>query len=174
MKYILLTILMCFAISAGAVSTLPIPLTDESIATDVGAAIQRYPNYDIYDWIQGQVHNGVVVLSGYAHTPWHRTAIEERVQKIHGVKRVQNDITVLPVSIRDDRLRRVVALKIYRHPVLSRYELGAHPSIHIIVDRGRVLLEGYVNSTVDQRLAELLIRETSAFGVTNNLQVEKE
>lgn len=66
-----------------------------------------------------------------------------------------------------------MARAIFRDPVLSRYAAGAIPSIHIIVDNGRVTLAGVVANQADKDLAG--IRAGSAgmnFGVTNNLQVE--
>jgi osmotically-inducible protein OsmY len=52
--------------------------------------------------------------------------------------------------------------------------MGAIPSIHIIVDNGKVTLTGVVNNTMEKQVAG--IRASSAglsFGpVTNNLTVE--
>jgi hyperosmotically inducible protein len=71
-------------------------------------------------------------------------------------------------------LRVQVARAIYRDPVLSRYALGAVPSIHIIVDNGKVMLTGVVNNAMEKQVAG--IRASSAglsFGpVINNLAVE--
>ena len=91
-----------------------------------------------------------------------------------GVTSVTNDLKVLPLSTFDDQLRRRVASAIYRDSVLSRYALQAVPPIHIIVENGRVTLEGVVNNEMEKNVAG--IRASSAglsFGpVTNNLRVE--
>jgi hyperosmotically inducible protein len=81
---------------------------------------------------------------------------------------------VLPLSNFDDRLRLQVARAIYGSPTLSRYGMGALPSIHIIVDNGHVTLEGVVANDMDKQIAGM--RASSAglgFGpVVNNLRVE--
>jgi len=56
--------------------------------------------------------------------------------------------------------------------MLQRYGMGAHPSIHIIVDNGHVTLKGVVDSQADKNVAYL--RANGVFGVfsvTNDLQV---
>ena len=50
-------------------------------------------------------------------------------------------------------MRLQVARAIYRDPVLSRYAMGAVPSIHIIVDNGKVTLTGVVNNTMEKQVA---------------------
>jgi len=57
---------------------------------------------------------------------------------------------------------------------LSRYAMGANPSIHIVVDHGQVTLEGVVSNSTDAQLAYMAARSVpGAFSVTNNLQVEQ-
>ena len=67
-----------------------------------------------------------------------------------------------------------VARAIYRDPVLSRYAMGAVPSIHVIVDNGKVTLTGAVNNDMEKQVAG--IRASAAglsFGpVVNNITVE--
>jgi osmotically-inducible protein OsmY len=51
--------------------------------------------------------------------------------------------------------------------------MGANPSLHIIVNRGHVTLEGVVGSKMDAQLAYMAARGVpGAFSVTNNLEVE--
>jgi osmotically-inducible protein OsmY len=57
---------------------------------------------------------------------------------------------------------------------LYRYAMGANPSIHIIVNRGQLTLEGVVNSKMDSQLAYMAARVFGAFSVTNNLRVEND
>jgi hyperosmotically inducible protein len=74
----------------------------------------------------------------------------------------------------DDTLRWQVARAIYGNPVLSRYGLGALPSIHIIVDDGHVTLEGVVSTEMDKQIAGMQASSAGlSFGqVVNNLRVE--
>jgi hyperosmotically inducible protein len=52
--------------------------------------------------------------------------------------------------------------------------MGANPSIHIIVNRGRVTLEGVVSNKMDSQLAYMAARGVpGVFEVTNNLRVAR-
>ena len=69
-------------------------------------------------------------------------------------------------------------LRIYREMQnsgsLYRYLLGTNPSIRIIVNNGRVKLEGIVGYESDKTLAFVAAREIfGVLDVENNLQVEK-
>jgi hyperosmotically inducible protein len=144
------------------------------LADRVRHEILMYSNYTLWDDISFRVDNGNVSLIGAVSQPYKSSDLQRIVQHIPGVASVTNELKVLPVSFQDDRLRLQVARAIYRDPVLSRYAMGAIPSIHIIVDNGKVTLTGVVNNTMEKQVAG--IRASSAglsFGpVINNLAVE--
>ena len=113
-------------------------------------------------------------LSGEVNQPYKKSDLEKIVQHTPGVKSVTNELKVLPNSPFDDALRLRVARAIYRDPVLSRYALGAVPSIHVIVDNGHVTLTGAVSNDMDKQVAGM---RASAVGmslgpVVNNLSVD--
>jgi hyperosmotically inducible protein len=93
------------------------------------------------------------------------------VKSIEGVESVENKIEVLPPLPDDDRIRLAEYRAIYGFDGLSRYALGAVPSIHIVVDRGWVTLEGTVDSEADKNMAGIQGSVPGVFGVTNNLVV---
>ena len=146
----------------------------KGLADRVRHEILMYSNYTLWDDISFRVDNGNVSLLGAVSQPYKRSDLQRIVQHIPGVASVTNELKVLPLSFQDDRLRLQVARAIYRDPVLSRYALGAVPSIHIIVDNGKVMLTGVVNNAMEKQVAG--IRASSAglsFGpVINNLAVE--
>jgi len=73
----------------------------------------------------------------------------------------------------DDQIRMTEYRAIYGLPGLDRYALQNIPPIHIIVDNGRVTLEGVVASQGDKDTAGVQARGVSGvFSVTNNLRVE--
>jgi len=148
--------------------------TDEDLAKAVRHEVLMYPYYTLWDDISFRVDNGNVVLTGDVNQPYKKDDIGRAVKHIAGVETVTNDIKVLPLSPADDRLRLQVARAIFRDPNLSRYAMGAIPSIHIIVDNGHVTLTGDVDSTMDKNIAG--IRASGAglsFGpVQNNLTVD--
>jgi hyperosmotically inducible protein len=87
---------------------------------------------------------------------------------------VINNIQVLPVSSFDDSIRARAYRAVFRSGSLYRYAMGANPSIHIIVNRGHITLEGVVSNKMDSQLAYMAARGVpGAFSVTNNLRIER-
>jgi len=145
------------------------------VFNDVAQSVNRYARFTIFDDVSAGVKDGVVTLTGKVTMPYKRDDIEKRVAKIEGVRQVRNQITVLPVSQFDDQLRYRIARTIYSNPNFWNYAIGPNPSIHIVVEHGRVTLTGVVNGQVDRMLAQSIA--TSQFGalsVTNNLKTEAE
>lgn len=147
-------------------------LSDEAVAKAVSRKIRNDVNFTIFDWVQGDVKDGVVTLTGYATQPWKKDQYANGVERVPGVRAVENRIEVLPVSINDDQLRWNLARRIYGDLAFDQYAYGAHPPIHIIVDNGHITLEGAVATEVQRHLAESIARnEVTSFGVQNNLKV---
>jgi osmotically-inducible protein OsmY len=106
--------------------------------------------------------------------PTTKSDAEHRIARLTGINRVVNKIEVLPMSSFDDSLRRRTYRAVFSTAGLSRYAMGANPSIHIVVDRGQVTLEGVVANQADAQLAYMAARGVpGAFSVTNNLRVEQ-
>jgi len=146
---------------------------DAGIARAVRKSIVMQPYYGVFDWVEGEVKDGSLTLSGWVREPMRKVDIERRMKAIEGVSHVENRIEVLPLSGFDDELRVASMRLIYRHSALSRYALGANPSIHVIVDSGRVTLKGVVANNMDRQIAETVLRTNLlAFEVKNELQVE--
>lgn len=141
---------------------------------DVQQQVLRYPQFTIFDSIQAEVDDGVVTLTGKVTMPFKRDDIGKRVAKVAGVREVHNRIGVLPVSQFDDELRLRIARAIYGNSNFWMYASMVNPPIHIIVERGRVTLEGVVNSEVDRMLARSIAGSFDAFSVTNNLKTDAE
>jgi hyperosmotically inducible periplasmic protein len=135
--------------------------------------ILTLPYYGVFDAIGYQVNGSTVTLTGYVVRPTTKSDAEESVADISGVSRVINNIEVLPLSPSDDRLRaRILQTLANQGGSLYRYFLGSNPSIRIIVNRGRVSLEGFADSQGDANRAYILARGVpGSFAVTNNLKV---
>ena len=132
------------------------------------------PYYGVYDNLSFSVNGGEVTLYGEVVRPSTRTDAERRIKRIEGVDRVVNNIQVLAPSGSDDAIRRRVYRAIFSSGSLYRYAMGANPSIHIIVNHGRVTLDGVVATKMDSQLAYMAAnRVPGVFSVTNNLQVER-
>jgi hyperosmotically inducible protein len=141
---------------------------------EVQSQVLRYPHFTIFDSVNAQIDNGVVVLTGKVTMPYKKSDIVRRVARLDSVREVQDKIEVLPVSQFDDQLRYQIARAIYGNPMFVNYATMVNPPIHIIVDRGRVTLEGVVNSNVERMLARSIATSFLAFDVTNALQTDQE
>jgi len=148
--------------------------TNFDVFRDVSTQVNRYVYFTIFDSVLANVDAGYVTLSGKVTMPYKASEIEKRVAKVDGVKGVRNTIEVLPVSSFDDRLRVGIARAIYSNPSLSMYGLGPNPSIHVIVERGRVTLDGVVNNEMDRMIAGTVARSFLAFDVKNELKTSDE
>ena len=117
---------------------------------------------------------------------------EMAVRRAAGVDTVVNRIVLLSASIHDDRIRWATYYRIYTDDSRPRYGPGDHEvrreqederhfpgmqpvgryPIHIVVQHGRTMLLGAVDSITDRQLVELRAREvTGVFGVDNGLVV---
>lgn len=144
------------------------------IYRDVSQQVLRYPQFTIFDSVHTQVQEGVVTLSGRVTMPYKADDIARRVARVEGVDDVRNEITVLPVSLFDDELRLRIARAIYGNSNFWRYGAMVNPPVHIIVENGRVTLEGVVNSNIDRMLARSIASSFDAFKVTNDLKTDAE
>lgn len=146
----------------------------EEIEKKVRKQLVTLPYYGVFDNLAYQVEGSTVTLHGQVVRPSTSKDAERRVSRIAGVERVVNQIEVLPVSSFDDRIRVATYREIRRTGGLFRYFQGATPSLHIVVNRGHVTLEGVVSNEMDRRLAEIAARGVSgSFSVTNNLRAER-
>jgi osmotically-inducible protein OsmY len=129
----------------------------------------------VFDNLAYEVNGGTVTLHGQVVRPSTRSDAERRVARLAGVSRVVNRIEVLPLSGFDDSIRaRTYRALFGMDSPLFRYGRGANPSIHIVVNRGHVTLEGVVADEGDSQLAYMrAMGVPGAFSVTNNLAVER-
>jgi osmotically-inducible protein OsmY len=148
--------------------------SDARIQKEVRHELVMLPYYSVFDNLAYKVENGKVTLLGQVSRPTLKSDAERAVKSIEGVEAVDNQIQVLPTSPNDDQIRRAMYRALYGDPVLSKYALGALPPIHIIVNGGRVTLEGVVDNETDRNVAEIRAKSVpGVFSVTNNLRVVK-
>lgn len=170
----LIGIAVLFVLSASSIVAGPSTSQSDRYTEHIRKELAKIPTYGVYDNLAFEVRGNTVILTGQVTRPTTRKDAERRVKRIEGVERVINRIEVLPPSPMDDAIRRRVRLAISRSGGLYRYFLGANPSIHIIVKRGHVTLEGVVTNKMDSQLAYTAANQVpGVFSVTNNLRVEK-
>jgi len=147
---------------------------DLQVFNDIADRVNRYTQLTIFDSISASVDEGRVVLSGWVTMPYKRDDLERRVRKVEGVTTIENKIGVLPVSQFDDDLRFRISRAIYGHSLFWNYANMANPPIRIVVNRGRVSLEGVVQSNVERMLARSLASGFNAFEIKNALKTDAE
>jgi hyperosmotically inducible periplasmic protein len=152
------------------------PASDEDrISREVRHELVMQPYYTLWDWLAFRVNGGTVELLGDANSNGLKSDAVNSVKHIEGVEKVIDHINQLPPSSMDDGTRHQVARAIFNWGGLSRYSWSAVPSIHIIVNSGRVRLEGIVDSKQDKDAAGLRANTVpGVFEVTNNLRVVKD
>ncbi len=174
----LLALLAVFVISApaslAAGKTPDSAVNNQQLVKKIRKELVTLPYYGVFDNLAFQVNGGTVTLYGQVVRPTTKSDAERRVARLSGVTRVINRINVLPLSSFDDSIRLRTYRELVRTGSLYRYFQGANPSIHIVVDRGRVTLEGVVANTMDAQLAYMAARRVpGSFAVANHLTVEE-
>lgn len=169
--FVALLVLGASPASAGAQQ---VEREDLQVFNDIANQVNRYTQLTVFDSISAGVENGKVQLTGWVTMPYKRDDLERRVRKVEGVVAVDNQIGVLPVSQFDDDLRFRIARAIYSHSSFWHYAMMANPPIRVVVNRGRVSLEGVVHSNVDRALARSLASGFGAFDVKNELKTDAE
>jgi hyperosmotically inducible protein len=147
----------------------------DRITREVRHELVMLPYYGVFDNLAYKVDGTTVTLLGQVTRPTLKSDAENAVKSIEGVDKVVNQIQVLPLSPNDDRIRIAEYRAIFSQPGLDRYAMQAVPPIHIIVDNGKVTLEGVVANQADKDRAAIQANTVSGvFSVTNNLRVETE
>ena len=118
------------------------------------------------------VQNGVVTLGGHALSYVSRDSALALVSYYPGVKGVEDEIQVDPVSNFDNGIRFQVYRAVYGSPTLTRYAIDPAKPIRISVQNGHVELYGMVDTQADSDIAYIRANGVpGVFGVENYLQV---
>ena len=130
--------------------------------------------YDnLFNYVTASVKNGNVTLTGQTMLGVDRDSAFALAAGTPGVKELDNNITLAPVSFSDDSIREGAVRAIYHDSELSRY--GADPAlpIRIVVDNGKLILDGTVETQMDKNIAGIRAAQVfGAFSVQNNLRVD--
>lgn len=156
------------------VSEIEVPVQEdqEELVEDVSRAIQRYPHYRIWDYLDGRINDGVVSIFGRV-TPERDKAGElfERIAKVRGVQDVQMNVTPLSPSRSDDRLRAAIGRRLFSSEHFQRFASMTNPPFHIIVNNSVVTLVGYVQSQIEYIEMQRIIAQTQGvLRVDNQIQ----
>jgi osmotically-inducible protein OsmY len=166
---------------------------DKRTIDDIRRAVLRLSSYGVFDFVTVRYEKGTATIGGFVYSPKLKRDVVNAARRVSRVDDIVDQIEELPVSQHDDDIRWRTFDQIYKDSVLSRYApggglssfddqfdlrrfpgtqpFGSYP-IHIIVNRGHILLVGSVDSTFDKTIAGVRAREVpGAFGVENALFV---
>ncbi|MGA3159603.1 MAG: BON domain-containing protein [Terracidiphilus sp.] len=140
-------------------------IPDEVLEDKLGEKLEydRVFYGNAFNAISISVHNGVVTLGNHALSYVSRDSALALVSYYPGVKGVEDEIQVDPVSLFDNRIRMQVYRAVYGFPTLNKYAIDPGKPIRISVQNGHVGLYGTVDSKADRDVA--FIRANSVFGV---------
>lgn len=132
------------------------------------------PRVGVFDYLAFRVDgSGNVELFGQVRDAMLKRHAAQDAKKIEGIKRIQNEIEVLPVSPTDDAIRRAVYAAIYSQNGLERYRTRAVPPVHIIVKNGSVTLEGVVSTKLEHAQVKAAASGVpGVFGFKNNVHID--
>lgn len=179
MRYIRSFLLFSFAIlilSAFDVKAQTIANSPRALEDKIYKRILNLPYYGVFDNIKFQLNGSTVTLTGKVYSLGLKSSAERAVKNIEGISEVINKIENLPPSSFDNQIRfQLLREYATRGGNFYRYLQEPNPSVRIIVENGRVTLEGYVTYRSDSDLASILANGIpGVFQVTNNLVVTRE
>jgi osmotically-inducible protein OsmY len=149
--------------------------SDKTIEQQIFKKLISLPNYGVFDHISYQVNGSTVLLSGKVLSLGTRNQAAKAVAKVPGVERVVNNIKDLSPSPFDNRIRMQIVREFANSGGLYGYLREPNPSVRIIVENGRVTLEGYVPNRATSNTMNILANGVpGVFEVTNNLSIEKD
>ncbi len=148
-------------------TTVVLPPADERTDAQLGRAVAHALAWDVFvprDRVAARVANGGVTLEGAVERPAERTAAEEVIQRVRGVRAVSNRITVEAGAAPPDESVRGRVEAALRHEAQTH---GRH--IRVEVRRETVVLRGHVRS-----LAERLEVERAAEAIPGVSRIQDE
>lgn len=147
---------------------------EKSIEQKIAGKLRSLPRYGVFDHIEYQVQGDTVVLTGKTITIGTKRDAAAYVKEVPGIKNVVNNIEELPIGSFDNNIRRAAYLTLTnRGP--AQYFSTIDPDVRIVVENGRITLEGFVAHKGDSDLIYILARGLSGvFEVTNNLVIGRD
>jgi hyperosmotically inducible protein len=161
------------------VTSKPAALVKEAVSSqnsDLQKTIQNalllLPGYTVFDNISFELNGTTVRLMGEVTQEDLREAAEQTIKELTGIKRVINEIKVLPYSTVDNQIRIAAFHAIYGDPAFQAYAAQSVRPIRIIVENGCLTLEGTVATEGDREAAyKKVLSVPGLVAVSNHLRV---
>lgn len=122
-----------------------------------------------------RIQNGIAQIGGEVVEPVDKDSAISLVTNTPGVRGIEDQLQVAPLSPNDWRLRHALYEAIYGAAQLNMYAIDPGKPIRIVVINGHATLTGVVQSRGDREIAGLRANGVpGVFSVTNDLQVQGE
>lgn len=176
MKNLFRIVALLVAVAAGFAASPALikqaPASASQLEHDIQRELLLLPDYTVFDKIDFEVTGSTVRLTGEVMRDALRDAAERAIKEMPGVRRVVNNIEVLPSSSLDDQIRIAAFRAIYSAPAFSGYAFQAVQPIRILVRDGCLTLEGTVASEADRKAAYTkALAVPGVVAVSNRLRV---
>ena len=144
-----------------------------SLAEQVRYKLITLPFLSVFDNLHCTVmDSNTAVLTGQVVRPTLKKDAEAVARNVPGIKKVVNNIEVLPLSPFDETIRLQTYRAIYLRDGFEKYAIQALLPIRIIVKNGNITLEGMVGSQMDKTMAAMAAKSVpGAFSVTDKLTI---
>jgi hyperosmotically inducible periplasmic protein len=144
-------------------------VSDNEIQAEIIRKVNNRLRGTPFDLVGVEVNHGFVKLSGSVRDQTLPEKIFDDTMWIPGVKDIDNQIQLASISAGDERLRQAIFRRLKAE--YPQYFLGKTPNILIVVDGGRVLLTGYVNSQAEkQKIASSVRSMSGVLSLNDQLQ----
>jgi osmotically-inducible protein OsmY len=144
-------------------------VTDNEIQAEMVRIVNSQLRGTPFDLIGVEVNHGFVRLTGTVRDQTLPDKIMKDAVWVNGVRGIDNQIQLASISAGDERLRQTIFNILNRQ--YPQYFVGKQPSIIIVVDGGRVLLSGYVNTDAEkQRISSTVRSINGVLSLNNQLQ----
>lgn len=145
-----------------------------TLGQQVNYKLLGLPNYGIFDSIKYEINGNTVTLTGKVYSLGTIRTATAVVKDVPGIVNVINNIQELPPSPFDNEIRRD-ALRTFSNNGLGGYFWETRPDVRIIVENGKLTLEGYVMNSGDYNSLNIYANGISGvFHVQNNLTVGRD
>jgi osmotically-inducible protein OsmY len=147
---------------------------DRPLEQQIYKRLLYLPEVGVFDYVTFELQGGTVTLNGKVASFGTKNDAARSVKGLPGVTEVVNNIEQLPASPSDDQIRRH-ALMAFTNQGPSQYFSDRAPDVRIIVENGRLTLEGYVTSKSHAEWLNTLANGIpGVFSVQNNLIVGRD
>ncbi len=154
------------SLSASFVLAQPQPLNNRDITTAIEAELVLDDAVESH-LIDVSSKDGIVTLAGRVDNILSKERAARIAETIKGVRAVINNITVVPVERSDQEVQRDAESALLEDPATESYEIG------VVVEDGKVVLTGTVESWQEKMLAEKVVKSVRGVKeIDNNIGIE--